>query len=193
MRAIPQLPDVRVAHLLPTHPSAVRVSQLCMGLHPNFKVDKYLVAAFTCWLSANPMPRCVIPLGYGLGTHPCISRESKGHLAHVWTPSCLQLAPNALEVQISSAVCTDLQKAKSYSLKHTSNTIQCWALSTEQKPSAMPIQAGKVTGWPKGFVIHRLIFTLAPALESVTVYEGVQFYPMFQAPCFHKVTRGCRQ
>ena len=118
------------------------------------------------------MPRCVIPLGYALGIHPCVSRESKGHPAHVWTSSCLQLAPNALEVQISSAVCTDLQKAKSYSLKYT----QCRALSTEQKPSAMPSQAGKVTGWPKGFVINRLIFSLAPAVESVS--DGVWGCPL---------------
>lgn len=48
MRAIPQLPDVRAVHLLPTHLSALRVSQLRMGLHPNFNIDKHSVAAFTC-------------------------------------------------------------------------------------------------------------------------------------------------
>lgn len=157
-----------MVHLLPKHPSALRVSQLCvdLGLCSN-------VTTLICWLKSNPKVQCEVPLGCALGP---------SHLSPVSLKGPHQGRSILRAAGCPCCVCMGLWKAESHSLKQ----IQSLALGIEL--DATSSQDRQTTEWPRGFELNWLIFPDEPTLDSiaVTLYGGSALspYPVFLSPVF---------
>lgn len=154
-----------MVHLLPKHPSALRVSQLCvdLGLCSN-------VTTLICWLKSNPKVQCEVPLGCALGP---------SHLSPVSLKGPHQGRSILRAAGCPCCVCMGLWKAESHSLKQ----IQSLALGIEL--DATSSQDRQTTEWPRGFELNWLIFPDEPTLDSiaVTLYGGICSLTLSLKPC----------